>query len=178
MVGVKPAVFSLIAALLCLFLWECESPLFSRVKSKVEDIHAPDAIVVKATNASLDLSWSEAPEAISYQVFRDMIDTGMFQTQVFNGNSTKCTDTRLASGTTYYYKVQATCTGGIVARSAAISGTTIPAVPTELTVGAATPSSLAVSWRPVKGAVSYSLSGNSGARWLGVRRTADPRGAR
>jgi len=112
-----------------------------------------------ATSTSLYVSWNASTGATSYQVYRDTSTSGSFATQVYNGTGLNFTDSTLTSGTTYYYKVQATNASGSSALSAAVSGTTSagPPTPTGLTVSGPTLTSLYVSWNASTGATSYQV---------------------
>jgi len=80
--------------------------------------------VVSATTTSLSITWNASSGTSSYQLFRDTSSTGSFSTKVFDAAGTSYTDTGLATGATYFYKLQATNSAGSSALSAAVSGTT------------------------------------------------------
>jgi len=116
--------------------------------------------VGNATATSLGVSWNASAQATGYQLLRSPSAAGTYS-EVFKGGGTSVTDSSLAVGTTYYYKVKAFNTYGFSDASDSKSGTTLsgapPAVPTELSVGNATATSLAVSWNASAQATGYQL---------------------
>ena len=76
-----------------------------------------------ASSTSLLVSWSSVSGAASYQVFQDLSASGAFTTKVYDSTATSFTCLSLATGTTYYFKVQATNSAGSSALSSAASGT-------------------------------------------------------
>ena len=73
----------------------------------------------------LTVSWIQPGTATSYLVYRDTSSTGSFNTLVYAGSSTSFVDIPAPSGGTYYYKVQATNSGGSSSKSVASSVVTI-----------------------------------------------------
>ncbi len=109
------------------------------------------------TSDSLIVRWTPVAGAVSYEVFRDTLTTGVFGTRAYHGGATSFADSGLAAGTTYFYKVQATTPAGSGPLSAVASGRTIPPAPEGLTAGESTTISLTVTWTAANGAESYSL---------------------
>ena len=101
-----------------------------------------------ATTTSLFLSWSAVAGAESYQLFRN-------GTQVYTGAGLTFSETGLSVGTAYSYSVKATNASGSSELSAAVTGTTLKPIPSNLTVSGPTTSSLSVSWTAETGAISY-----------------------
>ena len=111
------------------------------------------------TVSTLDVTWASTG-AGAYFAYRDTNRFGDFAAQVYNGPATAFTDTGLAGGTTYYYKIKASAAGSVSGFSAHGSGTTlapIPPTPSGLTVSGATVSSLYISWNASSGATGYYL---------------------
>lgn len=115
----------------------------------------PTLTVGTVTQNSVALSWTTSTDVsapVTYKVFRN-------GTQVGSATSgTSITDSGLTSGTTYSYTVSACdSVGNCSAQSIARTATTLsaPAVPTGVSVGSPTTSSLTVSWSAVTGATSY-----------------------
>lgn len=85
---------------------------------------APTGLTVGSpTFTSLTVSWNQASGATGYRVVRDTNVGGTFATQAYNGTDTQFTDTSLASGDTYYYRVQSTTGSSMSALSDPVSGT-------------------------------------------------------
>jgi hypothetical protein len=64
----------------------------------------PDSLVAKGANGRVQLTWSEAPLATSYNLKRSLVNGGPFVT-ITNVASTMFTDTTVLSNRTYYYAV-------------------------------------------------------------------------
>ncbi len=115
----------------------------------------PTLTVGAVTQNSVALSWTTSTDVsapVTYKVFRNGTQVG----SATSGTST--TDSGLTSGTTYSYTVSACdSVGNCSAQSIARTATTLsaPAVPTGVSVGSPTTSSLTVSWSAVTGATSY-----------------------
>ncbi len=108
--------------------------------------------------ASVNLFWSAPTGAYAYQVKRATVSGGPYSTlsPVF---MTSFTDSPLADGTTYYYRVFAQSVSGAPGSdSSEISVITIPAAPTGVAVSTtAGPGKLVVSWNAATGSSSYLL---------------------
>ncbi len=81
--------------------------------------------VTAVTENSISLSWNPSTGAASYQLFSDLAPTGLFPTEVYNGENTNATDTSLSTNTTYYYKVRSSNSAGPSELSEAISARTV-----------------------------------------------------
>lgn len=89
---------------------------------------------------SVPLTWNRTTGAIGYNVYRGTSSGAEAATPVQIGLSTPAyTDTGLADGATYYYKVTATNVAGESPKSAEVSATT-DATPTTATAASASPS--------------------------------------
>ena len=128
------------------------------------------ATLESATASTLVVSWIASPGAAGYKLYRDVSPTGSFATSIDVGAMTKYTDTALASGTTYYYKVSAySAGGGESVKSNVFSGSTAagagspPSAPTGLAVGTPTAASLPLSWIASVGVTGYRVYRDSSA---------------
>lgn len=121
---------------------------------------------------SIPLSWNAVTDPttpngptnpVKYRLYRNTASTGTYTQVGGDININSYTDnTGLSAGTTYFYKIQA-CdsapTPNCSAQSNPISRATLslPSVPTGVSVGSPTTSSLTVSWNAVTGASSYKI---------------------
>ena len=124
----------------------------------------PDIIAFKAarySNTALKVSWAKVPSASGYVVYRSSSPTGKFKAvkTVTKGTTVSFTNTRLKSGTTYYYKVRAykTVSGkkiyGNYTDVVAAATLKTPVV----TVKSSQYNQLTVSWKKIKGANAYEI---------------------
>jgi fibronectin type 3 domain-containing protein len=116
------------------------------------------------SSSSVSISWSIAVGAENYKTYRSTSADGTYS-QVGTPASSPYTDTGLSSNTIYFYKVSAINSGGEGAKSTAVSVTTIPAVPTEVSSVASSPGSITVSWPVVSGVTTkvYRCDSSSGS---------------
>lgn len=108
------------------------------------------------SSSSITVSWLSVSQATGYNVYRSTSTDGGYS-KVGGTTSTSYTDTRLSSGTSYYYKVSAYNRGGESSLSSYISVPTLPAVPSDVSATATTPGNITVSWSPVFGATGYNV---------------------
>lgn len=131
----------------------------------LSDTQAPSApaglVSTSQTTSSIALSWTASTgnpvgESITYKVYRSTSSTGTYSQVGSNTTNTTLTDSGLAAGTMYYYKVSATdaagnasaqnpSTGYGIATTAA-ADTQPPTVPTGLQVTSTTSATVALSW--------------------------------
>ena len=115
------------------------------------------ASVITATPGSgqITLNWTAVPGAVGY-VLEVATASGGPYTLIASLDYLTYTDTGLSAGTTYYFTVQATNSGGSSAVSNVASATTALAPPASLT---ATPGNTQITlmWPVVTGATSYSV---------------------
>jgi hypothetical protein len=119
---------------------------------------APTGLSAIGGNARVDLSWTAASGASSYNVFRATTSGGPYSPHATGVSATSYGDTSVTNGTTYYYVVTAMNAAGesgfSTEASAMPQAPALPPAPTGLT---ATPGKKKVSlaWNAVSGATSY-----------------------
>ncbi len=104
------------------------------------------------------LTWTSVAGAERYEVYRN-------GTSRYNDTTVGFTDnydpldatTGLAYGTTYSYQIRAINAAGSSALSAAVSATTLKLAPPNFVATAASTTSIALSWTPIKGSISYQV---------------------
>ncbi len=130
------------------------------VPSQVSAPAAPAGLSAIGGNALVALSWTAPSGATSYDVYRGTLTGGESTTAIASGIATTYyTDKSLANGTTYYYRVDATNSGGISPLSSEVSATPEPgppAAPAGLTATAGN-ASVALAWTAPGGATSYNV---------------------
>lgn len=85
---------------------------------------APTGLTAKAGSAQVSLAWKASATAATYNVYRGLEAGAESSTPVATGiTGTSYTDTGVASGTTYFYRVAAVNTGGISRKSNEVSVT-------------------------------------------------------
>jgi fibronectin type 3 domain-containing protein len=140
---------------------------------------APTPTRLTATTASsteIDLAWTDVSGETGYRLERSLDGASGWSAIGTTGqNVTTYADTGLAAGTTYFYRVVATNTGGDSAPSTVGSATTLPTpppAPTGLTAAAASSTEIALSWSDVSGETGYkiqrSADGTSGWTQIGT----------
>jgi fibronectin type 3 domain-containing protein len=107
--------------------------------------------------ASLEVLWKEVSGVVSYSVYRSLSADGTYS--FVNGSLTNgYTDTGLAVGTVYYYKVSAVGAAGEGEKSAyAFAAAPSIPVPANFTATVASASSINLSWSAVSSATAYNL---------------------
>ena len=120
----------------------------------------PTGLTATGGNAQVSLAWTSTAGVSSYNVYRGTVSGGEGTTPIASVIGTGYTDTGLANGTTYYYKVAAVncvgTSGGSTEVSATPESTTVPAAPTGLTAVAGNAQN-ALSWTASSGATSYNV---------------------
>ena len=122
---------------------------------------APGSLTAAAGNAKVTLAWGAATGATSYNVYRGTAAGAQAATPVAMGiGGTGYTDTGVANGTTYFYKVSGVNAGGIGARSNEASAKPAavqpPGAPGNLTATGAV-GKITLQWRGGSGAASYNV---------------------
>jgi fibronectin type 3 domain-containing protein len=122
----------------------------------------PASLTAVPGNGQVSLSWSASVGATGYNAKRATVSGGPYVTVACPTTATSYTDTGLNNGTTYYYVVSASFTGGPdaggeSADSSQASATPLPSAPSPPTGLNATPGSgqAALSWTASSGATSY-----------------------
>ena len=95
---------------------------------------APEDLVATPGDAQVDLTWEASAGAVSYTVHYGVTEGGPYTEQESAGANTGFTHTPATNGTTYYYVVTATNTGGTSAPSDEASAT--PQAPAPAAPGA------------------------------------------
>ena len=123
----------------------------------------PTSLSATPANGQVSLSWAASVGASGYQVKRSTANGGPYVT-VGCAAGTSFVDTGLTNGTTYFYVVAATYSGGPVAgggsaNSSQVSATPQGAVPAPPTGLSATPGNaqVSLSWTASSGATSYNV---------------------
>ncbi|MGO8669784.1 MAG: fibronectin type III domain-containing protein [Capsulimonadaceae bacterium] len=144
---------------------------------------APTGLSATAGALQVSLIWTASTQATSYNVYRGTAAGGEGSTPAGTTVGTAYTDTGLAAGSTYYYKVAAVDGGGTSALSNEASATpkppvpTAPAAPTGLTASAGS-GQVSLSWTPSNGATSYCVyrgtsAGGEATTPIGIAVTSD-----
>ena len=140
---------------------------------------APATMTASAISPSqVDLSWSAVTDATGYRVERSTDSASWISVTTTAADMTSYSDTGLAAGTTYYYRVVATNIGGDSPPSPVATATTKPAqdltppsAPTGLTATSAK-SKVNLSW-----SASTDAGGSGLAGYTVWRGTAGPSGS-
>ncbi len=119
---------------------------------------------VSNTTTSITLSWNAVSNALRYNVYRSSTPGGPY---AFAGNTTALTWTNhlnVPPGSTFYYVVTSVVGSTVDQQSAnsteaAVTILSPPPAPTGLTATPGSDSQINVSWNPVMGATSYTVSG-------------------
>ena len=112
---------------------------------------------------SIKLTWVAVTGASGYKIIRSTSSTGTYVlvTTITSGSTVTYTNTSLATGSTYYYKIRAYSTVGTAKiysiDTAAISGKPIPSIPTNLKVISGGSKTAKATWTAVAGASGYEV---------------------
>ena len=94
---------------------------------------APTGLSATAGNGQVALSWTASAGATSYSVYRSTSSGGEGMSSIAAGiSSTAFTDTGLANGTSYFYKVAAVNSAGVSVQSAEVAAKPVGATPSGL----------------------------------------------
>jgi fibronectin type 3 domain-containing protein len=122
-------------------------------------IQPPPGLTASPGNTRVSLSWSPAPGAVSYNVYRGTSSGGEGPTPIATGvTGTSFTDTGLTDGTTYFYQVTSVHAAGESLPSGEVSATPIPppSAPTGV-VATAGHTAIALNWTPAATATTYNV---------------------
>jgi fibronectin type 3 domain-containing protein len=118
----------------------------------------PGGLAATAGNAQVGLNWNTSSGATSYNVKRATVNGGPYTT-ITSVTGTGFTDTGLTNGTTYYYVVSASNSGGESGDSIQASATPlvpVPPAPAGL-VATGGDAQAVLSWNASAGATSYNV---------------------
>ena len=115
-------------------------------KVKVESLKASNI-----TTSSIKLLWDKIPGISTYEIYRSTSKSGTYE-KIITTENTSYTDSKLASGKTYYYKVKAV--GGDM--SSILAESTLCDMPT-VKLSAKESKTIEVSWNKVNGASGYEI---------------------
>lgn len=116
-----------------------------------------------ASYSSIKLTWTAVSGASGYQVYRATSSTGTYSlvTTLTSGTAASYTNTGLACGSTYYYKIRAYRTVGTTKvygnYTAVASGKPVPSVPGSFAAARSSSTSIRTSWTSVSGASGYEV---------------------
>ncbi|HWE03064.1 MAG TPA: fibronectin type III domain-containing protein [Tepidisphaeraceae bacterium] len=130
---------------------------------------APAGLATTVVSASeIDLAWTAESGATTYKVERSP-NNSTWSTIAAADASNSFSDTGLAAGTIYYYRISGASAAGTSAPATAVSGLTLPVTPT-LSDSAITATTIGFSWTASHGASGYTLqdSTDSGMTWTDV----------
>ncbi|MDR6553088.1 polysaccharide lyase family 8 super-sandwich domain-containing protein [Paenibacillus qinlingensis] len=120
---------------------------------------APTGLTVDGnTVSSLNVNWDAVPDSADYRLYRSTSEDGdYYSISDLSSGALSYTDTKLNSGSQYFYKVAAMNSKGMSAYSAVTSGWTVSAPPSGLKVVNVAGNSITLAWNEVPGATEYRL---------------------
>ncbi len=142
---------------------------YSAVVSARPVFAAPAGLAVSTTATSAKLTWKAVAAAWGYEVWRSTTSStsGFEQIEyIQNKATTSYTDTGLAAGKTYYYRVRAwRWRGGeeIFSLNSAITARTLPAKPGSFKAASASYNSVKLTWSKPAGASGYEVQRATGS---------------
>ncbi|KRE98518.1 hypothetical protein ASG89_05825 [Paenibacillus sp. Soil766] len=134
---------------------------YDNLKVYVEPVETPKGLTVTAGNSKVQLAWSAADGASTYNVKRSTTDGGPFATVAAGLTDVSYVDETVVNGTTYYYVITATGVTGEsgVSNQAAVTPSVSavkPAAPAGLT-SAGRNAQVDLAWENVTYATSYTV---------------------
>jgi fibronectin type 3 domain-containing protein len=138
-----------------------EGPLSAPFAAQTAVDTVPPTTVTSSaqTDSTITLNWVGVSGATNYNLYRTTTP-GSGYSLVYSGTATTDTDINLVTGTTYYYVVTYTDSLGTSVDSKELAVSTVAVIvpaPSAITVTAAYPSAIALSWNSVVGAQSFNL---------------------
>ena len=135
---------------------------FTAVKTAYTKPATPAGLTATAISTSqINLKWTAVTGATSYQVYRSYGASTSY-TRVAIVTAPSYSNTGLAAGTRYNYKVRAVKSGNIGDFTAAKTAYTKPTIPTGLSAKTVSTSQIDLSWTAVSGATSYQVYRSTG----------------
>lgn len=122
----------------------------------------PQSVSLSAADRQIEISWSNSPGAISYNIYWNSIGNVTNQSNKITGATSPHLHTGLTNGQVLYYRVAAVGTGGEGDLSSEVSAASVapppppPNPPTLLSVSPGN-SQNEISWNPTSGATSYNI---------------------
>lgn len=136
---------------------------YSGVKYGLQVGKASITAIQTTSSTSLKITWKKVSNAAGYKVYRSSTKKGTYKLikTITNGNTTSYKNSKLKTGQTYYYKVQAVGkTGGYTGEgklSNVKSGKTVLKTSVEY-VQSASGTKLKLAWQPVSDAAGYRIA--------------------
>ncbi len=129
------------------------------VKPVAEQQNILKATTVKATVVSYNqvkLTWKKVAGAESYKIYRSTSKSSGYK-NVKTVKTLTWTDSKLTTGKTYYYKVEATAKNAKSSTSKVVSAKPVLSVPSSVKVTSSSYNKTTVTWKKVTGATSYKV---------------------
>ena len=110
------------------------------------------------TNSKIDLAWANVTGNSGYKIERKTGASGSWSTVVTTvADATSYSNTGLAAGTLYYYRISANSNAGFSGLSNEQYATTTPAAPSPVTATVISADEVDLSWSVVVGATNYKI---------------------
>lgn len=112
---------------------------------------------------SIGLTWKKVSGASGYEIYRATKKAGTYKLikTINSGSKTSYTNTKLKTGTTYYYKIRVFRTVGskkyYSSYSSVVSKKAVPATPKITSIKSITGSKIKLSWKRISGANGYQI---------------------
>ena len=140
-------------------LKKAEEPTNPTQPTKPTKPVALKAATVKATATSYDkvkLTWKKVDGAESYKIYRSTSKSSGYK-NVKTVKTLTWTDSKLTTGKTYYYKVEATAKNATSSTSKVVSAKPVLTVPNSIKATSSSYNKVTVTWKKVDGATGYKV---------------------
>ncbi|HEY7115245.1 MAG TPA: fibronectin type III domain-containing protein [Tepidisphaeraceae bacterium] len=118
---------------------------------------APTGLAVTApTTSQVNLTWTDSTGETGYRIERSLDNRSWYVITSVAADVTSYSNTGLAGGTAYVYRVRAINAGGVSVASATAGTTTVPLAPS-ISASAASDTLITLRWSNVNGETSYVL---------------------